>query len=183
MKIRFESPALPKSGIFITFVAEGGKLSGLAAKADAAADGHVSRAMKAAKFEGKRDQMLDILAPAGTHFERIAVFGIGDPAKLTAREVEYLGGTIAGALQGMKAKETTIAADLPAGVKLKAGQAPALLASGVRLRTYGFLKYKTKKAEENSGVSSLTVLTSDAAAAKQFFADLDAVAAGVHMAR
>jgi len=88
MKIRFESPALPKSGIFITFVAEGGKLSGLGAKADTASGGHVARAIKAAKFEGKRDQMLDILAPAGTQFERIAVFGLGDPAKLTAREVE-----------------------------------------------------------------------------------------------
>jgi leucyl aminopeptidase len=183
MKIRFESPTLPKSGIFITFAAEGGKLSGLAAKADAAAGGHVARAIKAAKFEGKRDQMLDILAPAGTQFERIAVFGLGDPAKLTVREVENLGGTIAGALIGMKAKEATIAADLPSSAKLKAGQVPALVASGVRLRIYSFLKYKSKKPDENAGLSSLTVLTSEAAAAKQTYTDLDAVAAGVHMAR
>ena len=81
MKIRFESPVLPKSGIFITFAAEGGKLSGLGAKADAAAGGHVARAIKAAKFEGKRDQMLDILAPAGTQFERIAVFRAWRPRK------------------------------------------------------------------------------------------------------
>ncbi|MBL8907540.1 MAG: leucyl aminopeptidase [Rhizobiales bacterium] len=183
MKVRFEPPVLPKSGIFITFAAEGGKLSGLGAKADAASGGHLARAIKAAKFEGKRDQMLDIVAPAGTQFERIVIFGLGEPSKLTAREVEYLGGTIAGALQGMKAKEATMAVDFPSGVKLKAGQAAALLASGVRLRTYGFLKYKSKKPEEVPTLSGLTLLTGDAAAAKQAFADLDAVAAGVHLAR
>ena len=183
MKIRFDAPALPKSGIFIVFAAEGGKLSGLTAKADAASGEHVVRAMKAAKFEGKRDQMLDILAPAGMQFEQIAVFGLGDPAKLTAREVELLGGTIGGALQTMKAKEATIAADLPAGNKLKAGQAAALLASGVRLRVYSFTKYKTKKPEESAALASLTLLTGDTVAAKQIYTDLDAVAAGVHFAR
>src|SRR5262245_15277158 len=127
MKIKFDTPALPKSGILVVFAGEGGKLGGLGNKADAASGGHVAKAIKAAKFEGKRDQMLDILAPADTHFERIAVFGIGDPAKISAREVELLGGAIAGALQHMKAKEATIAADFSAGSKLKPSQFAALI--------------------------------------------------------
>jgi leucyl aminopeptidase len=183
MKIKFDAPALPKSGVFVIFASEGGKLSGLAAKADAATDGHVSRAMKAAKFEGKRDQMLDILAPAGTKFERIAVLGLGDPAKLSAREVELVGGTLAGALQQMKAREATIAADISAGTKPRPGQIAALLASGARLRVYSFTKYKSKKPDEKNGLASLTLLTGDAAAAKRAFTDLDAVAEGVHFAR
>ena len=184
MKIKFDAPALPKSGVFVIFASEGGKLSGLAAKADAATDGHVTRAMKAAKFEGKRDQMLDILAPNGTKFERIAVLGLGDPAKLSAREVELIGGTIAGALQQMKAREATVAADISGR---KQAQAEARLRRCLPpARGSGSIpspNTNPRSPMKRTALPALTLLTGDPAAAKRAFADLDAVAEGVHFAR
>src|SRR3954454_12454927 len=105
MKIKFAEPALPKAGVLVILAADGGKLSGLGAKADEASDGHLGRAIKAAKFEGKREQMLDVVAPAALGVDRILVVGTGEPEKLAARDAELLGGAIAGALQSMKVAE------------------------------------------------------------------------------
>ena len=41
-----------------------------------AANGQLSKAIKASKFEGKRDSVLDCLAPGGG-FDRILIVGVG----------------------------------------------------------------------------------------------------------
>ena len=64
-----------------------------------------------------------------------------------------------------------------------AGSAAALLASGAKLRTYRFDKYKTKKKDEDKLLKALTVLTKSAAAARKAFAPLSNIADGVHLAR
>src|SRR4051812_38558529 len=74
MKGKFAEAALPKTGTLLVLAAEGGTLSGLGAKADEASGGHVGRAIKAAKFEGKREQVLDVVAPAALGVDRIVVF-------------------------------------------------------------------------------------------------------------
>jgi leucyl aminopeptidase len=180
MKVVFAAPKAPKSGICAITAKEGGKLDGLAAQIDRACGGALARAIKAAKFEGKKDQILDVVAP-GRGFDRVLVFGTGDAAKLSAREIELLGGAMAGALQGAKSKEAVIAADWPPGPLQK--EAPALIASGARLRVYGFDKYKSKKSDKPNGLESLTILCRDTAAAKKSFASYDALARGVHLAR
>src|SRR3954463_4259797 len=109
MQVKFAEAALPKAGTLVILAAEGGKLSGLGAKADEVSGGHVGRAIKAAKFEGKREQVLDVVGPAALSVDRIVVFGAGEPEKLAAREAELLGGAIAGALQAMKVAEAQIA--------------------------------------------------------------------------
>jgi leucyl aminopeptidase len=54
MKLKFSSQSVPKSGTLVITVASGGKLSGAGSDADLASGGHLTRAMKAAKFDGKR---------------------------------------------------------------------------------------------------------------------------------
>src|SRR4051794_39718697 len=102
MNIVFAGPALPSDGVLVVFLSENGKLSGLAADADSRAGGQIARAIKVAKFEGKRDQLLDIVAPAGTKLDRVIVAGLGEPKKIVARELELLGGAVAGTLQSAK---------------------------------------------------------------------------------
>ena len=93
MKIDFASAILPKSGILAVLVDEGAKLLTLGALADKRCNGQLSKAIKAAKFEGKRDSVLDCLAPGGG-FDRILIVGIGAADSLAAKDVELLGGTI-----------------------------------------------------------------------------------------
>ena len=156
MKISFVSPVLPKTGVLILLVAEGKGLEGLAAEADHRTGGQVTRAMAAAKFTGKRDTTLDLVAPGGG-FTRIVLFGLGAPAALRPLDLEMLGGAAAGVIQ-------------------------ALIASGVRLRVYSFNRYKSKKPEAVP-LNEVSILTADARGARQRFIGFDAVADGVHLAR
>ncbi|MEO6610435.1 MAG: hypothetical protein ABIN69_18405, partial [Aestuariivirga sp.] len=63
MKIKFSKPVQLKSGVAIVFASEGVKLEGPAAALEQALGGKISRSAKAARFEAKRDQILDILEP------------------------------------------------------------------------------------------------------------------------
>jgi leucyl aminopeptidase len=166
----------------VVFLPEGGNLSGLAADVDARSEGQIARALKAAKFEAKRDQLLDIIAPAGSKLDRIIVAGLGETKKIVARDIELLGGTIAGALQGAKSRTAAIAAELPAEIPIDAAEAAALIASGLRLRVYSFDKYKSKK-PENNVLETVTIMSPAAGRARKIFAGHEAVAEGVHLAR
>jgi leucyl aminopeptidase len=182
MHVTFAAPGQPKSGVLVVFCPEDKKLSGIAAEADKRSGGHISRAMKAVGFEAKREQILDLVAPEKLPLQRIILLGVGDPAKLVAREAELLGGAIAGYLQAAKTESGAVAADLT-GLTLDAAEFAALLASGATLRTYSFDRYKSKKPGNGKGLTAVTILTGEAAKAKKAFADYEAVAEGVHFAR
>jgi leucyl aminopeptidase len=180
MKISFSAPSLPKSGVLVLLIPEGGALAGLAAEADGRTKGQVARAMASAGFTGKRDTTLDIVAPGGG-FSRIVLFGLGQPASLRPLDLEMLGGAIAGVVQAAKSETAAIAADIEmAG--LASAQSAALLGSGARLRIYSFTQYKSKK-PDTKPVKEITLLTPEARGARQRFRDFEAVAEGVHLAR
>ena len=182
MNVTFAAPGQPKSGVLVIFCPENKKLAGVAADIDKRSGGHVTRAIKAIDFEAKREQILDLVAPEKLSFQRIIVVGLGDSGKITGREIELLGGAMAGYLQSAKVEAAAVAADL-AIEKLNAAEFAALLASGAKLRIYSFDRYKSKKPANNKTLQSLTVLTGEAAKAKKAFAAYEAIAEGVHFAR
>ena len=120
------------------------------------------------------------MAPGGG-LARVLIFGAGNPDSLGGLEAEMLGGAMTGILQGLKVKEAAIAADLPCK-QLAEAELAARLASGARLRSYSFTRYKSKKPEGVS-LARLTLMSASAAAARRHFRPLDAVAGGVHLAR
>ena len=157
MKIRFSKSTQPKSGVVVIFAAEGMGLEGPAEALNKALEGKILKAAKAARFDAKRDQILDILEP-GNGIQRLLVAGLGKTAQLTAREIELLGGTIAGALQSAKADSAVILAPSLGNKELSDSDAAALLASGAALRVYNFAGYKSKKPEKTTKLESLTFL-------------------------
>jgi leucyl aminopeptidase len=177
MKITFAKKAAANVATYVILQEQNQTLSGLAQAIDKEGKGQLSKVMKAARFEGKKDQVLEVLAPAGS-LQRVVLMGIGKAANLQPREFELLGGAIMGTLQ--TAKTTSASVDATA---LQTGENAALLASGARLRRYNFDAYKSKKPEAPPAFESLTILTPDAAAAKKAFMPLDAIAQGNHVAR
>jgi leucyl aminopeptidase len=177
MKISFEKPSKPASGIVVILCEEGGKLDGLAKQIDEAGAGLLARAMKAGSFEAKKEQVLDVLAPA-SGVDRAILMGVGKADRLAAREFELLGGAVVGLLQAAKAKS----ASLSAGAFATA-DAVARLASGARLRHYKFDYYKTKKDKKENGLQTLSLLTNEVAAARKAYVAWNAVAEGNHLAR
>ncbi len=180
MKVSFSAAALPKSGVLVLLVPEGPVLTGVAEAANTATQGQIARAMAQANFTGRRESVLDLVAPGGD-VARIVLFGLGTPGNLRELDLEMLGGAIAGSLQNAKAEAAAIAVDMDLG-KIPAAQAAALIASGARLRVYSFTRYKSKK-PENKALGQIAILSSDAKGAKSRFQALEAVAEGVHFAR
>lgn len=177
MKLSFDPSNMPKSGVFVILAEESAKLAGLAKKLDDQTKGHLSRAMKAAAFEGKKDQTVDILAPV-SGIDRVVFMGVGKVANLLPREIELLGGAIVGVLQSLKARAASVDATV-----LTSGESVARLASGARLRRYSFDTYKSKKDKKNVELETVSIQTNEPAKAKKAFVDFDAVAAGNHVAR
>jgi leucyl aminopeptidase len=194
MDIKFAGLSAPKSGVLAITAAKGGELGSLGTALDRDTNGHVARAITAAGFTGRRDEMLDIVAPDAVTLSRIVVVGVGEPGELSRFDVERLGGSLSARLASMKADRFALAAEAHKGLAVSQAEFAALLASGAKLRQYEFTKYKTKRngngngngAENGNGkppLAALTVLTSAAAGARKAFARLEAVVDGVHLAR
>ncbi|HEV8260050.1 MAG TPA: M17 family peptidase N-terminal domain-containing protein, partial [Burkholderiales bacterium] len=92
MRIKFAPVSLPQSGVLVLLVPAGAKLSGIAAQADENSGNFIARAIKTAGFEANREQILDMLVPFGSSLRRVILAGLGDPAKLQARDLELIGG-------------------------------------------------------------------------------------------
>jgi leucyl aminopeptidase len=178
MKIAFSALYIPRSGVVVAFAGSGNKLSNVAVGLDKATGGQISRALKAAGFDGNKDQTADILSP-GAGLDRVIMIGAGNGAQLEERDIEYLGGTVSGLLQGAKVKSAVIAAEIPG---CKTAHAAALIASGAKLRVYSFDAYKSRK-NAKPALAELNVLCASPAAEKKAYADCEAVADGVHLAR
>ena len=183
MKIKILGANLPSAGALVLLVGAKASLSLLGKAADSRSGGAITRAMTAASFDGKREAVLDIIAPAEGGFSRILLIGLGETDSLTQQGIERLGGVIAGSLQSHKIKDAAIAVDLLSGPKqLAQGEGAAAIASGIRLRNYAFLAYKTRKTERHE-LGEISILTADQAPARKLDAQFAAIAEGVHLAR
>ena len=145
------------------------------------------RAAMAAKFKGKVSSAMDLLAPADIAVGRLIVAG-NIPAKKTvpeAPEIDYaaLGGYVMGKANG--AANIYVALDF-VDWKADPAQAAADFMMGVKLRSYNFDTYKTKKKkdeEEKPTSVKVTIGVADIAAARAAAGSRDAIADGVRLAR
>ncbi|CAA7614693.1 leucyl aminopeptidase [Magnetospirillum sp. UT-4] len=184
MKIAFAKPELPADGAVVVAVFEGRALSPAARQLDERSGGALSRAMAAGRFEGKKDQTLTVLAPAGLALNRVVLVGVGKAEAVDTQGAEGFGGTALAQLLTSGEAAIAIAADWAEGTKLSAAELAARIAFGARLRGYRFDRYFTKeKKEDKPSVKKVAVLTDAAAGAKAAFAPLDKVADGVFLTR
>jgi leucyl aminopeptidase len=179
LDIAFAKPALPKSGALALLLAEGdgstGPTSALLAAADAATGGAVSRALGTAEFKARRGQVVTIFAP-GAGLSRVIAVGLGKLADLTVKLAEDAGGQAAAAL-------TREPAAALSALGLTGAQAAAV-ALGATLRGYRFDRYRTtEKPDDKPKLAKLSILTSEAAKAKDAWVAGRAVAEGVFVAR
>ncbi|MGE7369933.1 leucyl aminopeptidase [Neorhizobium sp. NPDC001467] len=179
-QITFAKNARADEGLAILLKLAGDLPPAGASTADPA--GVFAKAAGVAEFSGKATSVLDIVAPHGSPFDRIAVIGLGKPAALVAHDWLRAGGLCAAAIK--TASVAVVHADAP-GVEMD-GEKVANLALGMLLRAYSFDQYKTKKKDEDDKevkTVNVTIVTADPAAAKAAFVAAQAVANGVNLAR
>lgn len=172
----FSSAGADDANIQVILVpAEHGELSLAGWSNETAA--HVNRALDASEFEGKAQQRVEVLAPAGLSVSRLVVLGLGDTSELKRTTAEEMGAALAVYVNGTKADKISINSSLIDN----AAEHVAAIAHGVQLRNYSFDRFKSEPAERPSQTYVWQV--ADSSDAEQHFAKLDAIAQGVFLAR
>lgn len=182
LALTFAKSHTVSGGLVILMKASGNHQPAGLAEADPA--GIYPRAAEIGKFKGKALGTLDILAPHGSQADRLLVLGLGKAEDVSSQDWLKAGGVAAGQLK--KAETVTVFMDAP-GVDVTS-TAVANFALGMLLRSYKFDRYKTDKKSEDDDQKEakaikVTIVTADASAAKKAFADAQAVAEGVILAR
>nr|WP_313415052.1 leucyl aminopeptidase [Brevundimonas diminuta] len=177
MKIEFvASPSAAQ--ILAVLVHEGRALAGTGSALDAAASGALTKAMSNSRFTGAANSNLAVAAPAGVDANSVLLVGAGAADKFDDLAVETAAAAAYHAAKLSGAEVLTIDA-----AHLSAEQA-ARVGFAVRLAAYRFAKYLTKqKADKIPSVTTVRVVTSDAAAAEAAFQPLSAVADAVLFSR
>jgi len=184
MKVTFAKPGLPKAGCLAVGVLDTGILTPSAQTADAACGGALSRAIAAARFTGKADQTLSVVAPAGISVDSIVLVGLGKAEAIGPLRMESFGAAALAAAEKTRAAELTLAVDPLAGTPASAAMLAAHAALGAALASYRFDLYRTKqKPEDKPCVAAVTVRLADSAAAKTAFLPMSVVADGVGLTR
>ena len=185
MQLSFAALSLNSAGALIVGVQGDGAFTPSAMEADKASGGALKRAVSAsAKFTGKTGQVVEVLAPQGLKAARVLLVGMGKGEDFNTGSAERLGASVVARLYTSGTAAIVFAIDAPKGSKFKPGALAAHLAMGAKLRSYGFLHYRTKARDEyESTIKSVTIGTRDAAAAKKLWATMDAVADSVFLAR
>ena len=183
MKVSFSKIEPPAGGAVVVGVHEDRKLTPTAAQIDKQSKGAIERALGASRFKGKADDVLTILAPAGTQASRIVLVGLGKPGALDAAGAIALGGRIYAHLGGSGEGAAAVAVD-DIAYKAPVEEIAANVAYGVRLRSYRFDKYRTtEKPDAKPSLKKVTVMSDDPGAAKKAFDPLNKVADGVYFTR
>jgi len=184
MKISFAEPELPRAGAAAAGIWEERGMTAAARRLDEATDGAISRALSgAARFSGKKAELLPIIAPAKLPLSRIVLVGLGKPDKATSRVFEEVGGALAAHLDSAGETEATIAVDV-VGAPIAGGEAAAAVALGAQLRTYRFDRYKTKqKPEQKLSLAQLTIATDKADAAQSAYSRLEKTVEAIDFTR
>lgn len=185
MDITFAKLTIPRSNIFVVGVYDGGQLSTSAQSLDDRTEGMISRAVTASgKFKGKQGQILEVTGLTGVTIRTAFVLGLGKPAKLTLRDFEEMGGKVFGPLKAAREKTVTIALDPIEDSDVQVSNAAVAFATGLRLASYTFNKYHTKKADDRaSTIEKVVVQTSRPRESANRFEAQDRVIDGVFFTR
>ncbi len=182
VKIVFGALSAPKGGALVVFVGADMKPAPAVGAQFGDLEPLIRAAAKASNFKGAQRTALDILAPSGLDASRLIVVGVAPGKDNAPIDMAMLGGFVLGKANG--AQKVEVAFEAPTASW--DGAAAAEFALGLRLRSYRFDKYKTRKKEtdeENAAPSEFAIGLSHAAAARAASHERFAVAEGVEIAR
>ncbi len=184
MKVKFSAPELPEEGVIVVSVLEGRTLTPSARTLNEKLDGLLGRAMGASRFQGKKDQVLSVVAPGGDKLDRIVLLGLGKTAELNDLRLQAAGGKVYATLAPEGLEAATVAVDPIDGCDMTPAAMAAEMAYGATLRSYRFSKYLTKEKEEDKpGLKALTFACEDSEGAQGKFDVLEKIAQAVFFTR
>ena len=187
--LSFASKSAPADGVAVVFAGEGPKLTHAAQDLDKKSKGLLAKAVEITGFKGKKDQLVDLIAPQGLKFARVVLAGVDKTASFGQEDWLNLGGTVRGLLTGKEAPTAHVFLESTDG-KVTGADA-ASFALGALLRGYKFKKYKSKPNKTGAAATDtndrtlkkIVVHCDDPKAANQAFIAAHAILDGVTLAR
>ncbi len=137
---------------------------------------------KSKSFHGKFGQIEILMLPEDSPYPYAVLLGCGDKSKLSVQKAEKLGGKLCEALQSKKIETIEFYVDNDLS---NSGDIAAHMAVGMKLRSYKFERYKTKKDDDDKATElrdvHFVLFESDAASA--LYDVQESVCEGVFLAR
>ena len=184
MKFTFAKHGLPETGALVVGVLQDRKFTPGAKLLDRKMKGGLSRAIKASRFKGNKDQSLTLFAPAPTKLGRVLLLGLGKAGEIDGLRLQAAGGQIYTALATSGLGRAAVLLDAIEGCKLGPAEMAAEVAFGARLRSYRFDKYRTKEEKDTKpSLKTLNLLSDGSSRARAAFAARNKVADGVFFTR
>ena len=153
LKVAVTQKPVARTGAIVIYVAEGGRPSGAAETIWSRTGLDFKRTAEATGFEGKPGHMIDLVTPPGLDCDRLVVLGRGKDEGMSAGTVwSDRGGSLLAKLNSLRVSEAAVLIDEPG----QTADGIAELLAGVRLRHYGFERYKSA-AKANGKPQTLTV--------------------------
>ncbi|MFK7839417.1 MAG: leucyl aminopeptidase [Bdellovibrionales bacterium] len=135
-------------------------------------------------FKSKLGQTLTINAANKNDTETLILLGLDDPKKLDTLKAQEAGGKLFITLKSLGASTVGLSIEDDKAIKnLTTSDLTANIAYGLKLRSYTYLKYKTKPKSPPSELKTLTIINSDHTKAKKTYTTLDNIAESVFTAR
>ncbi len=161
------------------------KLNNQAADLDKKTGGFIKQALKNhGKFSGKNGETLALSLPEKSPFTQALLLGLGDASMLTPIKAEEAGGKLYMTLKQAGAENVTLFVDGHTKLKtVNEAELAAHIGNGIKLRSYTFDHYKSKKKDTKSALKSITVTTPPQAKAASLFKTLSSVSEGTFLAR
>ncbi len=184
VKISYQALKPASGGTVVIFVDSALRLGATALLMDEGVRSVLKRASNFARFKGKKETSLDLLAPADGKFDRLLVVGIGAEGEMSQQDWLKIGGIVSGKLGPPDGGEVTILCETSAGAMAPAVAADIML--GLRLRTYRFDRYKSPKTgdeAENPVPRRVLAAVKDVASARKEHVLRTAIGDGVELAR
>jgi leucyl aminopeptidase len=187
--LSFATRSAPADGVAVVFAGEGPNLTRTAQDLDKKSKGLLAKAAEITGFKGKKDQLVDVLAPQGLKLARVILAGTDKTGSFGQEEWLNLGGSVRGLLTGKEAPVAHIFLESVDG-KITGADA-ASFALGALLRGYKFKAYKSAKAKKKNRAAEandrtlkkIVVHCDDPRAATQAFVAARAIFDGVTLAR
>src|SRR6185437_7722185 len=162
----------------VWFVFKGEGVGEALGAVDERCGGALRRALQASRFQGGREELLEVLAPAGAAVGRIVLVGAGEAGEWDELAIEQAAARAYRALSHSGARVLRIHG---------CGMGPrqvARAAFGVCLAAYRFDKYRTReKPSQRPSVSAVEVIGAPVASAEAAFAPLRTLAEAIYFTR
>lgn len=171
IKIQFSSISNTLSGTIVLLAPENEPLHAPAAGMKDADLKKIREALTLTHFTGKKGSSEVLIRPAGLNIDRLVIVGTGKGAAITPLIAEQVGGAVYAKLATLGVAEATVVLSPIKGCPVREDELATHLATGAKLRSYSFEKYKTKKKDDAPKIklARLTVATAEYGKARKLF--------------